>query len=334
MTSNNSLPAPTIGDVAKAAGVSRATVSRAFSRPDMLSGETVAHVRHIAGQLSYQPNPAARALSTGRHGNVAIVVPDINNPFFPPLLRAAQAAADAAGYSVFLGDSYEDPARELRLVNKLVMQVEGFILASSRMQNKKVLELSQRLPVVLINRDIPGLPRALIDPVAGVSAAVAHLSQLGHKSLVYVSGPEASWSNQQRRQAIERAVAKHRLRLKCVPGGHPSFDAGREVAGKILALKKITAVITFDDSVACGLLAGLAGKRTVVPRDLSVIGCDDVLGGSTYPALTSISARCDEAGRMAADLLLTALRTGKSSDIRCTLDTWLVTRGTTGPAPS
>jgi DNA-binding LacI/PurR family transcriptional regulator len=144
MTSINSLPAPTIGDVAKEAGVSRATVSRAFSRPEMLSAETVAHVRHIAGQPSYQPNPAARALSTGRHGNVAIVVPDIANPFFPPLLSAAQATADAAGYSVFLGDSNEDPARELRLV-KLVMQVEGFIRASSRMQNKRILEISQRL---------------------------------------------------------------------------------------------------------------------------------------------------------------------------------------------
>ena len=114
----------------------------------------------------------ARALSTGRQGNIAIVVPDIANPFFPPLLRAAQATADQAGFSVFLGDSDEDPARELRLVNKLVMQVEGFILASPRMQNKRILELAQRQPVVLINRDTAGLPRVLIDPVAGIDAAV------------------------------------------------------------------------------------------------------------------------------------------------------------------
>src|SRR5215470_3528997 len=122
------LPAPTISDVAKAAGVSTSTVSRAFSRPEMLLEETVAQVRSVATQLGYLPNPMARALSTGRQGNIAIVVPDIANPFFPPLLRAAQTTADAAGFSVFLGDSYEDPARELRLVNKLVMQVEGFIL--------------------------------------------------------------------------------------------------------------------------------------------------------------------------------------------------------------
>src|ERR1700709_1958619 len=116
------LPAPTISDVAKAAGVSTATVSRAFSRPDMLREDTVAQIRSIADQLGYLPNPMARALSTGRQGNIAIVVPDIANPFFPPLLRAAQAAADTAGYSVFLGDSDEDPARELRPGEKVVYE--------------------------------------------------------------------------------------------------------------------------------------------------------------------------------------------------------------------
>lgn len=326
------LPAPTISDVAKAAGVSTATVSRAFSRPEMLREETVAQVRALATQLGYLPNPMARALSTGKQGNIAIIVPDIANPFFPPLLRAAQTTADTAGYSVFLGDSDEDPARELRLVNKLVMQVEGFILASSRMQNKRILELAQRQPVVLINRDTAGLARVLIDPIAGIDAAVTHLADFGHKSLVYVSGPAASWSDQQRRQAVERASTRHKIRIQTVPARHPSFDAGREITGKILELDA-TAAITFDDFVAHGLLAGLAEKGIVVPRDFSVIGCDDVLGASTYPALTSVSARCDEAGRMAADLLISILQTGKRGDVRCLLETWLVTRGTTGNAP-
>src|ERR1700721_4876871 len=102
---------PTISDVAKAAKVSTSTVSRAFSRPDMLKKETVKQVRSIATQLGYVPNPMARALSTGRQGNIAIVIPDLANPFFPPLLRAAQSTADAAGFSVFLGDSDDDPGR-------------------------------------------------------------------------------------------------------------------------------------------------------------------------------------------------------------------------------
>jgi DNA-binding LacI/PurR family transcriptional regulator len=323
---------PTISDVAKAAKVSTSTVSRAFSRPDMLKKETVKQVRSIATQLGYVPNPMARALSTGRQGNIAIVIPDLANPFFPPLLRAAQSAADAAGFSVFLGDSDEDAGREQRLVNKLVMQVEGFILASSRMPNKKILELSRRLPVILINQDTPGLPRVLIDTVAGIDAAVAHLVDLGHRSLVYVSGPAASWSDQQRRQAVERGSARYKVKIQSVPAMRPTFDAGKEVAGTILNLDA-TAAITFDDFVAHGLLAGLAAEGVVVPRDFSVIGCDDVLGASTYPALTSVSARCDEAGRIAADLLIDNLRNGTRAEVRYLLDTWLVVRDTTAPAP-
>jgi LacI family transcriptional regulator len=211
------------------------------------------------------------------------------------------------------------------------MQVDGFILASSRMQNKRIVELAQRQPVVLINRDTSGLPRVLINPVAGIDAAVTHLADFGHTNLVYVSGPAASWSDQQRRLAVERASARKKIRIQTVHARHPSFDAGREITGSILKLN-VTAAITFDDFVAHGLLAGLAEKGLTVPRDFSVIGCDDVLGASTYPALTSVSARCDEAGRMAADLLIGVLQTGKRNDIRCMLETWLVTRGTTGPA--
>jgi len=325
-------PSPTISDVAKAAGVSTATVSRAFSRPAMLREETVNQVRFHATRLGYLPNLAARALSTGRQGNIAIVVPDIANPFFPPLLKAAQTAADLAGYSVFLGDSDEDPEREQRLVNKLVMQVEGFILASSRMPNKQILELSERQSVVLINRDTPGLPRVLIDTVAGINAAVEHLAELGHKSLVYISGPAASWSDQQRRSAVGSAAVRHKMKLQSVHARHPSFDAGRDVTSTVLGMD-VTAAITFDDFVAHGLLAGLAEQGVVVPRDFSVIGCDDVLGASTYPALTSVSARCDEAGRMAADLLMGTLHTRRHEDVRCLLETWLVVRDTTAPAP-
>jgi len=326
-----SLP-PTISDVARAAKVSTSTVSRAFSRPDMLKPETVSQIRSIASQLGYMPNPMARALSTGRQGNIAIVVPDVANPFFPPLLRAAQATADNAGYSVFLGDSDEDAGREQRLVNKLTMQVEGFILASTRMHDNKILELARRLPVVLINHDTAGLPRVLIDTVAGIDAAVAHLADLRHHSLVYVSGPVASWSDQQRRLAVERAAARHKVKIQSIPAKRPTFDSGKEITNTILHLDA-TAAITFDDFVAHGLLAGLAEHKIVVPRDFSVIGCDDVLGASTYPALTSVSARCDETGRMAADLLISTLQTGRRADVRCLLDTRLVIRDTTAPAP-
>ena len=123
----------TIGDVAAKAGVSRATVSRAFTRPNLLTPAVVEQVRRIADELGYVPNRIARALSTGRFGTLALLVPDIANPFFPPLIRAAQARADALGYAVFLGDSDETPDREDRLLAKLAPQVDGFVVASPRL---------------------------------------------------------------------------------------------------------------------------------------------------------------------------------------------------------
>ncbi len=169
----------TINQVAAAAGVSKSTVSRAFSRPEMITAETVAHVMEVAKKLGYVPNHTARALSTGRAGTVAIVVPDIANPFFPPLIRGAQAAADQAGFSLLLGDSDEDPTREDVLVSKFGPQTDGIVLASSRMTEEQIRAHAERRPLVLINRDVEGLPRVLIDTATGIAAAVEHLAELG-----------------------------------------------------------------------------------------------------------------------------------------------------------
>src|SRR5690606_2954294 len=155
------------------------------------------HVRAVAERLGYTPNLVARALSTGRHGNVALIVPHIANPFIPPLVRAAQQTADAAGRCMFLGDSDEDPAREDLLAAKFGLQVEGLILASPRLAEDKIRNHARRRPLVLVNRDIEGLSRVLIESTRGVRAAVDHLAELGHRHLVYVGGPTASWSNRE-----------------------------------------------------------------------------------------------------------------------------------------
>jgi DNA-binding LacI/PurR family transcriptional regulator len=296
----------------------------------MLSEATVARVREVAAQLGYTPNQVARALSTGRHTNIALVVPDIANPFFPPLIRAVQAGADASGFSVFLGDSDEDAEREHTLIQRLAVQVEGFILASSRMPDKDIHAVAARRPVVLINRDTSGLSRVLIDTAAGIDAAVAHLAELGHTSLVYVSGPAASWSDQQRRSAVRKATNRYKVSVKSVAASRPTFESGQNVAAAVLETGA-TAAITFDDLVAHGLLAKLLEMGVRVPEEFSVIGCDDVLGESTYPALTSVSARCDEAGKIAVELLMSAFET-HNSEVRCVLETRLVIRATTAVA--
>jgi LacI family transcriptional regulator len=318
----------TIEQVARAAGVARSTVSRAFSRPSMLSPETVAHVMAVAAKLSYAPNQVARALSTGRTGNIALIVPDVANPFFPPLIRAAEAKADAAGLCVFLGDSDEDPAREDRLTGKLAAQVDGFVLASSRLPEDAVRALRGRRPVVLINRDIDGLDRVLIDTTSGVAAAVRHLQELGHQRVAYVGGPPTSWSNQQRRMTVLRAAEDLGMVAVEVAAERPSFEGG-VAAARIVLSARASGAIAFDDLVAQGLLAGLAGLGIEVPAAFSVIGCDDEIGARTYPPLTTISSRSNDAGRAAVEMLLAQISSGTSVGTVQRLGTELIVRATT-----
>jgi LacI family transcriptional regulator len=323
--------APTISQVAEAAGVSRATVSRAFTRPDMLSAETVRRVLGVAKKIGYVPNHTARALSTGRYGNFALVVPDVANPFFPPLIRAAQVEAEKLDFCVFLGNSDENPVQEEKLVSRFSAQVEGFILASSRLSDQRIRFQAARRPLVLINRDVKGIPRVLMDSGAGVGEAVDHLASLGHQRIAYISGPKSSWSNAQRRAAVRRKAKIHALQVLIVPAQVASFRTGYAAASAILDYGA-TAAVAFDDLMAQGALAGLAARGVSVPRDFSVVGCDDVLGAMTYPPLSSVSNACAEAGRVAVSLLMEMLKTRVVRDVRYVLSTSLVIRDTTGAA--
>jgi LacI family transcriptional regulator len=325
---SSSKSAPTIQLVAVEAGVSRATVSRAFTRPELLSRETVQHVEEVAKRLGYIPNQVARALSTGRYGNIALIVPDIANPFFPPLIRAVQSKADQRDFSVFLGDSDEDPAREDVLLGKLSGQVDGFILASPRLAEKRVIDHRQRRPLVLINRDIKGLARVLIDTSPGISAAIRHLSEQGHRRVAYISGPAKSWSNQQRRRAVHKAADKNGVDIIDIPAAPPTFEGGKAVAPAVLQADT-TAAVAFDDLVAQGLLVGLAQLYVEVPRDFSVIGCDDVLGAQTFPPLTTISSPSSRAGEVATSMLMELLNSKGERDMVCKLDTHLIVRSST-----
>jgi LacI family transcriptional regulator len=319
---------PTISDVAAAAGVSSASVSRAFTRADLLSAATVEHILRIANEIGYVPNHVARALSTGRHGNIGIIVSDLANPFFTLLIRAVQIEADRHDFCVFLGNTDESPRQEDKLLNRFSGQVEGIILVAPRLTNEKIHAHAEKRALVLVNRDMPNVPRVLIDSSLGVTEAVAHLAELGHRSIIYVRGPPGSWANQQRRSAVQAAAKTRGMEFATVCAPVPTFEAGRSVVPQILA-SPATAVVAFDDLTAQGILAGLAEAGISVPRQMSVVGCDDVLGASTYPPLTTVSSRPDEAGRTALSLLLDVLRRRDVKDVRYSLDTHLVIRSTT-----
>lgn len=320
----------TISQVAEEAKVARSTVSRAFTQPERLSAATVTHVLAVAAALGYTPNPVAQALSTGESKNIAVIVPDVANPFFPPIIRAAQRTAEDNGYCVFLGDSDEKPEREDHLVKRLTQQVAGLILVSSRLGEAEIRDHARRRPLVLINQDVPGMLRVLINSGAGVAEAVAHLAALGHKHVVYLSGPSTSWSNRQRRNALRNAAKQHNMAVSAVSGNKSTHEAGRASVRQLLATGA-TAALAFDDLLAQGMLAGFADMGIAVPTQFSVIGFDDVLGATTYPPLTTVSNRGAEAGEIAVSLLADVLRGRAATDVRHVLDTHLVLRETTAP---
>lgn len=313
--------------------MSQATVSRAFSQPDLLTAATVEKVLSTARRLGYVPNQVARALSTGRAGNIALILPDVANPFFAALMRGAQAQAYKRGYATFLGDSDETAHLEDVLLGKLAAQVDGFVLASPRIDEPSIRKHAARKPVVVINRDLEGIARVLVDTTAGFTAAVDLLAGLGHRTIAYVGAPVSSWSSQQRSRAVATAGAAHGLKVVEIAAGRPSHEAGQSCVAALLE-SGATAALAVDDVVAQGIMAGLAARGLSIPRDFSVVGCDDIIASTTYPPLTSVNARCALAGANAVDLLLNGLANPTPPLESHVITGELIVRGSTGPAPA
>lgn len=323
---------PTIRLVAREAGVSQATVSRAFSQPNLLTPPTVDKVLRAAERLGYVPNQVARALSTGRSFNIALILPDVTNPFFSALMRGAQSTARERGYATFLGDSDEADELEDLLLARLAAQVDGFVLASPRLAEDHIRRHAERRPLVVINRDLDGISRVLVDTTAGFARAVDHLADLGHRRIAYVGAPPSSWSNGQRMRAVDAAAAKCKIDVVHVDALRPSHDAGRAAVGQVLEAGA-TAALAVDDVVAQGMMGGLADRGLAVPADFSLVGCDDVIAATTYPPLTTVTAHCSRAGAEAVELLLDAQPHGPADAARRVLTGEFIIRGSTGPAP-
>lgn len=325
--------AATILEVAAAAGVAASTVSRTFSRPELISPETRDRVLNAARELGYLPR-ASRGRSIGRTGNLGLIVPDIANPFFPPFIKATQNHALRSDYAVFLADTDEDPKAEQRVVSHVVKQVDGILLCSSRLPADAIRAIADETRLVLVNRVVDGIPSVLLDTGDGMRQAIDHLAALGHRSVVYLSGPGPSWSNEQRRRGLQAQARRHRMRLSTLGPYISNFAAGIQAADSVLTMDA-TAVLAYDDVMALGVLARLSDRGVRVPEDVSLVGCDDVAAAEmSRPALTTISARYDLAGRSAVDLLVGLIGETVTESDAVTLPTQLIIRQTTGPAPT
>ena len=267
---------PSLKDVAKAAGVHTGTASRALNdrTASMVSPQTMERVREAADALGYRVNRVARGLKTSRSFTIGMLVPDITNPFFPPMVRGAGDGLSQAGYTLVLADTDNDPAKE-RLHQALMLerQVDGLLLATARRRDDVVEELiTTGLPFVLVNRTIDrgGVSAVIPDDQAGMALAVDHLHALGHRIIGHVAGPATTSTGARRAAGFDAAVRS----LGVEPGPTieaPSFtvEGGRAVAERLLTgPTRPSAIVAANDLIALGALDVAASLGSVLPGRL------------------------------------------------------------------
>lgn len=295
--------AVTLKDVAAHAGVSVATASRAFQRPEMVGEDALKRVLGSAATLGYTPNRAARALITGRAGVYGVIVPDLENPFFPAVLKGAQARAHELGAQLLITDAGESPEGELPLVRTLAPQVDGILLCSSRMDEESLREASALTRLSLVNRVSPQLPGVFADPEPGIPAAVQQLRRMGHRRIGYVGGPIRSRSDQVRREVISRICAAAGLDWIEIGSFPPTADGGRSGAEALLQTDA-TAVLVYNDLMALALMERLRSYGVDVPGQISLVGWDDIaFSGMVTPGLATVRVPRYDMGATAIDLL-------------------------------
>jgi len=308
-----------LADVARAAGISESTASRALKDDPRIGETTRAAVRAAAASLGYVPNAAARSLRAKRTQILGLLLDDLADPVHGQLAAGFEEAAAAQGYAVFMMTGLHDPERENRALRTfLEHRADGIALASCVIDPSDVYEQVSRLRVVFVQPDYPGLiddgaPShgfLLIDDAAGVSAAVRHLVDLGYRRMAYV-GAGGTTSDRMRRAtatAVIGAVSGASLRV---------YDAGLagwrdpSMVANALAADRPEAVICYDDKLALALIDALRLTSLDVPNDVAVVGFDGIVqAGRSRPRLTTVAVPSVELGRRAVGMLVAAARDG------------------------
>ncbi|MGA7205957.1 MAG: LacI family DNA-binding transcriptional regulator [Specibacter sp.] len=325
----------TIHDVAALSGVAASTVSRALSTPGRVNFRTRAKIEAAAAQLHYVPNAQAKALSLGQTRAVAVLVADITNPFYFDIIRGTQLQLKAAGYRQLLVDTEESTEVEVNTAEQLRQTADGLILTASRLSDEALTEMAAKMPIVTINRDVPGVPSVMLDTPTATNQALDHLISLGHTHIAYLAGPETSSSSRRRWAALSGAAEERQVTVVRLGPFAPRTHSGA-AAADALVHSGATAGIAFNDLIAIGMLQRLRERGVRVPEDMSIVGCDDIFGADfCSPPLTTVTAPVERAGRDAVTMLLGQLNPGYGSTPRshAVLPTHLTIRGSTGPAP-
>lgn len=300
----------TMREIAEHAGVSKATVSRVINGIPSVKVEIADRVRESIAQLGFVPSQTARSLSLGVSRTIGVLVPDLSNPMVHEILTGLHRAAAASGYRVLIADSFEDEALEASTAVDMRTRTDALVLVSPRMDRLELLELLPRVqPVAVVNRTTgQNAVVVQVDYARAIRELVTYLRGLGHEHLVFLSGPAQSRSNNERLRGLEEAQENDpAVRIDVLSCGS-SFDEGHRSWDAVRATGA-TGVIAYNDVVALGLLGRLSELGVVVPRDLSVVGIDDIAYARySSPPLTTMSVDLQRLGESVWDDLEAEIR--------------------------
>jgi LacI family transcriptional regulator len=305
----------TLRDVAAAARVHPATASRALNPETRLlvSEETARRVTAAAAKLGYRPNPVARSLRTRRSHTVGVLIPDLNNPLFPPIVRGLEDKLAAAGYVALIGNTDADASRERIIFEQMrARHVDGFVLATATLHDQLLAEAAAAdLPVVLMNRlsQDYSFPSVSVDNEQGARMAVTHLARLGHTRIAHVAGPQEASTGASRLRGFRDGMASAGLEVSedlIIYSSRYTVEEGTRCCAELLARTGgFTAVAAANDMLAVGCYSAFDEAGLHCPDDVSVIGFNDMpFIDRLRPPLTTVRFPHYQLGTEAAQLLL------------------------------
>lgn len=330
----------TIADVAKLAGVSKATVSRVINNHSVRPA-TRSRVLQAMRQLDYQPNVHARGLTSGKSSVVGVIVPGIANQFYGAILDGVQSALDTRGYHMIVtstGHTVNARGKEW-MVAKLLKEkrADGVLVVTPRVLSPEHFMnlIKSNFPVVLADGHSDALSCVIVDNFEGASKAVNHLIQLGHRDIALVTGPPETTETVQRLSGYKAALeaAGLPLREEWVISSDYTYQGGVKAAEQILAQKgrKPTAVFAANDYMAMGVINYLVRCGLRVPEDVAVVGYDDIESAAFFrPALTTVRQPLMELGKVAAHKLLSVVEGTETETVKILLSAELVVRESSG----
>ena len=331
------LPQPTMKDVAKLAGVAESTVSRVLNGTKFVAPATKEIIERALRELNFHRDSHARRLARGRSDFLGLVISNIENPFYPGLIKSFETAALAQGYEVLLCSTNYDPARTESVFRRMIENKSpGVAVMTSRVDPAMAQRLAEHgIASVFLDSEGPGPRKSNIrlDYAQGAGEAVRYLHTLNHRRFALIAGPQQRASHSSYRVAVESELKKLRLKLHVVEGNNDA-ESGAEAAARLLTLAEPpTAVLCSNDLTALGAMRAFFKCGLSVPKDISVVGADDIpLAAISHPPLTSVRIPREQLGTLALDILHTMLGSTRRTGTESELTTDLVIRESTGPA--